>query len=234
MKKKPYNDNLVMASIESLYNQANHSTPADRPGLTRQNLDCLPIIGSLPVTITSDTAEASSDNLDDMVLTGLLEAIPAEPTSPVDLSAAEDEPKDSPENKSEDKPKDNPGNDAEDNPFLAIRQAVISAGQTPPQPAGEALSDEPVNLAKQAFAGQLAELIDAEIERRLTERLNTRPKPAAGKTRKAKPKQAKTTPQAKQPGKAKKQQKTAAKAKQAKADKPAAKKTPKPRRGPKS
>lgn len=211
-----------MASIESLYNQANHSTPADRPGLTRQNLDCLPIIGSLPVTITSDTAEASSDHLDDMVLTGLLEAIPAEPTSPVGLSAAEDE------------PKDNPGNDAEDNPFLAIRQAVISAGQTPPQPAGEALSDEPVNLAKQAFAGQLAELIDAEIERRLTERLNTKPKPAAGKTRKAKPKQAKTTPQAKQPGKAKKQQKTAAKAKQAKADKPAAKKTPKPRRGPKS
>ncbi len=226
MKKKPYNDNLVMASIESLYNQANHSTPADRPGLTRQNLDCLPIIGSLPVTITSDTAEASSDHLDDMVLTGLLEAIPAEPTSPVGLSAAEDNPKNN--------PKDNPGNDAEDNPFLAIRQAVISAGQTPPQPAGEALSDEPVNLAKQAFAGQLAELIDAEIERRLTERLNTKPKPAAGKTRKAKPKQAKTTPQAKQPGKAKKQQKTAAKAKQAKADKPAAKKTPKPRRGPKS
>ena len=69
-----------MASIESLYNQANHTTAADQTELKRQNSENLPIIGSLPVTLSSDTADQDSTQFDDMVLTGLLEAVPAEPT----------------------------------------------------------------------------------------------------------------------------------------------------------
>ena len=86
MKKKPHNDNLVMASIESLYNQANHATASDEPELKRQNSDNLPIIGSLPVTISSDSADQDSTQFDDMVLTGLLEAVPAEPALPAQIA----------------------------------------------------------------------------------------------------------------------------------------------------
>lgn len=209
MKKKPYNDNLVMASIESLYNQANHTTAADQTDLKRQNSENLPIIGSLPVTLSSDTADQDSTQFDDMVLTGLLEAVPAEPTLPAKIA----------------KP-DSDDDEQDDNPFLAIRQAVISAGQmTAPEPEEDRLSDEPASPAKQAFAGQLAELIDAEIERRLTERLNKDKTPVPAQKRATKQKQA---------SKPKKQKKSAAHSKKAKPDNPAPKKTTKARRRPKS
>lgn len=209
MKKKPYNDNLVMASIESLYNQANHTTAADQTELKRQNSENLPIIGSLPVTLSSDTADQESTQFDDMVLTGLLEAVPAEPTLPAKIA----------------KP-DSDDDEQDDNPFLAIRQAVISAGQmTAPEPEEDRLSDEPASPAKQAFAGQLAELIDAEIERRLTERLNKDKTPVPAQKRATKQKQA---------SKPKKQKKSAAHSKKAKPDNPAPKKTTKARRRPKS
>ena len=212
MKKKPYNDNLVMASIESLYNQANHTTAADRTGLKRQNSENLPIIGSLPVTLSGDIADQNSTHFDDMVLTGLLEAVPAEPTIPAQLT----------------KP-DSDDASQEDNPFLAIRQAVISAGQmTTAETDDEPIPAEPSSPAKQAFAGQLAELIDAEIERRLTERLNKNTKPVPVQKRAAKPKQAK------QASKPKKQQKSAAHGKKEKPDNPAPKKTTRARRRPKS
>lgn len=204
MKKKPYNDNLVMASIESLYNQANHTTAADQTELKRQNSENLPIIGSLPVTLSSDTADQDSTQFDDMVLTGLLEAVPAEPTLPAQIA----------------KPDSDDDDEQGDNPFLAIRQAVISAGQmTAPEPEEDRLSDEPASPAKQAFAGQLAELIDAEIERRLTERLNKDKTPVPARKRASKPK---------------KQKKSAAHSKKAKPDNPAPKKTTKARRRPKS
>ena len=212
MKKQPHNDNLVMASIESLYNQANHATASDEPELKRQNSDNLPIIGSLPVTISSDSADQNTGHLDDMVLTGLLEAVPAEPALPASLGTSND----SVETEEED-------------PFLAIRQAVISAGQettvTPENNTKAALSANP---AKQAFAGQLAELIDAEIERRLTERLNQDKHPEAMPKRAPKPKQAKPA------SKPKKQQKSAAQSKKAKSESPAPKKAAKSRRRPKS
>ena len=212
MKKKPYNDNLVMASIESLYNQANHTTAADRIGLKRQNSENLPIIGSLPVTLSGDTTDQNSTHFDDMVLTGLLEAVPAEPAIPAQLN----------------KP-DSDDDSQEDNPFLAIRQAVISAGQmTAAETDDESVPAEPSSPAKQAFAGQLAELIDAEIERRLTERLNKNTKPVPVQKRAAKPKQAK------QASKPKKQQKSAAHSKKEKPDNPAPKKTTRARRRPKS
>ena len=212
MKKQPHNDNLVMASIESLYNQANHATASDGPELKRQNSDNLPIIGSLPVTISSDSADQNTGHLDDMVLTGLLEAVPAEPALPANLGTSND----SVETEEED-------------PFLAIRHAVISAGQettvTPENNTKAALSANP---AKQAFAGQLAELIDAEIERRLTERLNQDKDPVAMQKRAPKPKQTKPA------SKPKKQQKSVAQNKKAKSENPAPKKAAKSRRRPKS
>ena len=212
MKKQPHNDNLVMASIESLYNQANHATASDEPELKRQNSDHLPIIGSLPVTISSDSADQNTGHLDDMVLTGLLEAVPAEPALPASLGTSID----SVETEEED-------------PFLAIRQAVISAGQettvTPENNTKAALSANPT---KQAFAGQLAELIDAEIERRLTERLNQDKDPVAMPKRAPKPKQAKPA------SKPKKQQKSVAQSKKVKSENPAPKKAAKSRRRPKS
>ena len=98
MKKKPYNDNLVMASIESLYNQANDSvSPADA-GIKRQDPDKLPIVGSLPVTISDKTTDKTDDHLDDMVLTGLLDTVLVEQTAPAELAR---------------------GDDTSDNPFLA-------------------------------------------------------------------------------------------------------------------
>ena len=201
-----------MASIESLYNQANNTTAADQTELKRQNSENLPIIGSLPVTLSSDTADQDNTQFDDMVLTGLLEAVPTEPTLPAQIA----------------KPDSDDDDEQDDNPFLAIRQAVISAGQmTAPEPE-DRLSDEPASPAKQAFAGQLAELIDAEIERRLTERLNKDKTPVPAQKRATKQKQAK---QASKPKKAKK---SAAHSKKAKPDNPAPKKTTKARRRPKS
>lgn len=161
MKKKPYNDNLVMASIESLYNQANDSvSPADA-GIKRQDPGKLPIVGSLPVTISDKTTDKTDDHLDDMVLTGLLDTVLVEQTAPAERTH---------------------GDDTSDNPFLAIRQAVISAGQSSSaQAIPEQLPESSPVTDKQSFAGQLADLIDAEIERRMTERLKTNPKPAAYK-----------------------------------------------------
>ena len=215
MKKKPYNDNLVMASIESLYNQANHTTATDDSELRRQNSDNLPIIGSLPVTLSGDTPDQSDSHFDDMVLTGLLEAVPAEPAIPAQIAQP-----------------DSTDDTQEDDPFLAIRQAVISAGQeTTAEPENDTKAVVPASPAKQAFAGQLAELIDAEIERRLTQRLNKDKKPVSLHKGATKTKQAKQT---KQPSKPKKQQKAAAQNKKAKPDSPAPKKVTKARRRPKS
>ena len=83
MKKKPYNDNLVMASIESLYNQATDTPlPADA-GIRRRDTGKLPILGSLPVSVSVDAADKGGDHLEDMVLTGLLDAVSGEPPVPV-------------------------------------------------------------------------------------------------------------------------------------------------------
>ena len=186
MKKKPYNDNLVMASIESLYNQATDTPlPADA-GIRRRDTGKLPILGSLPVSVSVDAADKGGDHLEDMVLTGLLDAVSGEP--PVPVAAG-------------------PADETDENPFLAIRQAVISAGQNvQPDPAPEQRSGQPPLTEKQTFAGQLAELIDAEIERRMAERLNTQTKPAPqtkapAKRSSVKTKQVKTTAKAKQPAK---------------------------------
>jgi len=171
MKQKPYNDNLVMDSIESLYKQARHLGRPRKNDLQRRNPNNLPIIGSLPVQIGH---EQEKSQLDDIVLTGRHQVARTD------------------ENHTSFTFKKNADQGQEDNPFLAIRQAVIAAGdekkQTSRQPTPSAqvksasetaesipsetkLDDKlPKEMEKRNFAGQLASLIDSEIERRLAER----------------------------------------------------------------
>ncbi len=59
MKQKPFNDNLVMASIESLYEQASHTVCPNTDSLRRHNLRDVPIIGSLPVQIGNKKEQVS-------------------------------------------------------------------------------------------------------------------------------------------------------------------------------
>ena len=107
MKKKPFNDNLVMASIESLYEQASHTVCPNTYGLRRHNLRDLPIIGSLPVQIGQ---QEGASEYDDIVLTGRLHAASAD------------------DNRTEIAAETNSDKEQEVNPFLEIRQAVIAAG----------------------------------------------------------------------------------------------------------
>ena len=107
MKHKPFNDNLVMASIESLYEQASHTVRPNTDGLRRHNLRDVPIIGSLPVQIGQ---EEGASEYDDIVLTGRLHAAFADDNL-TKIAAETDSDK-----------------EQEANPFLEIRQAVIAAG----------------------------------------------------------------------------------------------------------
>jgi len=206
MKQKPFNDNLVMASIESLYEQASHSVRPNYAGLQRHNTSNLPIIGSLPVQIGQQ--EGTSD-FDDIVLTGRLHATFAD------------------DNRTEIAAKTNSDKEQEANPFLEIRQAVIAAGNKNnqklerPEPSAQEKSDPDtasintptsvlpdeleVKSTEQTFAKHLANLIDAEIERRMVVRMQTIKKPS-NKTTSAK----KTSP--KQKKIAKKSKKTKEKA----------------------
>ena len=171
MKQKPFNDNLVMASIESLYEQASHTFRPKTTGLRRHNPNNLPIIGSLPVQIGQ---QEESSELDDIVLTGRLHAAFADGIRPNIVGETDSD------------------QEQGHNPFLEIRQAVIAAGNNNkyergrPGPAAQAeadpvtasinaaLSAQPSELAdqstEQTFAKELANLIDAEIERRLAVR----------------------------------------------------------------
>ena len=168
MKQKPFNDNLVMASIESLYEQASHTVRPNTDGLRRHNLTDLPIIGSLPVQIGQ---QEGASNYDDIVLTGRLHAAFADDNS-TKIAAEIDS-----------------DEEQESNPFLEIRQAIIAAGDKNnqklerPEHSSQEKSDsdtastntpttvlpdeQEVISTKQTFAKDLANLIDAEIERRM-------------------------------------------------------------------
>ena len=183
MKQKPFNDNLVMASIESLYAQASHTVHSNTDGLRRHNLRDLPIIGSLPVQIGQQ--EAASE-YDDIVLTGRLHAAFADDNR-TKISAETDSDK-----------------EQDANPFLEIRQAVIAAGNNnnkkleQPEPSAQEKSDPDtggtnthtsvlpdeleVKSKEQTFAKHLANLIDAEIERRLAVRMHANKNTSARKT----------------------------------------------------
>ena len=183
MKQKPFNDNLVMASIESLYEQASHTVRPNTDGLRRHNLRDVPIIGSLPVQIGQ---EEGASEYDDIVLTGRLHAAFADDNR-TKIAAETDSDK-----------------EQEANPFLEIRQAVIAAGnknnQKLERPEASAqqnsdpdkaskntptslLRDElEVKSTEQTFAKHLANLIDAEIERRLAVRMHANKNTSAKKT----------------------------------------------------
>ena len=183
MKQKPFNDNLVMASIESLYEQASHTVRPNTDGLRRHNLRDVPIIGSLPVQIGQ---EEETSEYDDIVLTGRLHAAFADDNR-TKIAAETDSDK-----------------EQEANPFLEIRQAVIAAGnknnqklERPEASAQEnsdpdtastntptsVLPDElEVKSTEQTFAKHLANLIDAEIERRLAVRMHANKNTSAKKT----------------------------------------------------
>ncbi len=190
MKQKPYNDNLVMASIKSLYEQSSYMNRPRKTGLRRHNPNNLPILGSLPVRIGH---EQEKGRLDDIVLIGRLQAAFTD------------------ENKTTVTARKGTDEGENDNPFLAIRQAVIAAGDEKNQIAGQPTPSElaksisetaeigkseakladklPAELAEQTFATQLANLIDSEIERRLAERAPYthkpgRAKPTAARTQK--------------------------------------------------
>lgn len=183
MKQKPFNDNLVMASIESLYEQASHTVRPNTDGLRRHNLRDLPIIGSLPVQIGQ---EEGASEYDDIVLTGRLHAAFADDTR-TKIAGETDSDK-----------------EQAANPFLEIRQAVIAAGNKNnqklerPQPSVQekphpdsastntptsVLPDElEIKSTEQTFAKHLANLIDAEIERRLAVRMHPNKNTSAKKT----------------------------------------------------
>ena len=183
MKQKPFNDNLVMASIESLYEQASHTVRPNTDGLRRHNLRDVPIIGSLPLQIGQE--EVASE-YDDVVLTGRLHAAFADDNR-TKIVAETDSDK-----------------EQEANPFLEIRQAVIAAGnknnqklERPEASAqqnsdpDEASKNTPTSLLRdelevksteQTFAKHLANLIDAEIERRLAVRMHANKNTSARKT----------------------------------------------------
>ena len=179
MKQKPFNDNLVMASIESLYEQASHTVRPKRDGLRRHNLRDVPIIGSLPVQIGQ---EDGASEYDDIVLTGRLHAAFADDNR-AKIAAETDLDK-----------------EQKANPFLEIRQAVIAAGNKNNQklerpeasaqensdpdtasknkPTSVLPDDLEVKSTEQTFAKHLANLIDAEIERRLAVRMHADKKPS--------------------------------------------------------
>ena len=194
MKQKPFNDNLVMASIESLYEQASHTVRPNTDGLRRHNLRDVPIIGSLPVQIGQ---EEGASEYDDIVLTGRLHAAFADDNR-TKIAAETDSDK-----------------EREANPFLEIRQAVIAAGNNnnqkleQPEPSPQEKSDPDkastnkptsvlrdeleVRSTEQTFAKHLADLIDTEIERRMTVRVQAIKKPSNKNTsaKKTSPKQRK-------------------------------------------
>ena len=194
MKQKPFNDNLVMASIESLYEQASHTVRPNTDGLRRHNLRDLPIIGSLPVQIGQ---QEGASEYDDIVLTGRLHAAFAD------------------DNRTKIAAETGSDKEQEANPFLEIRQAVIAAGNKNNQkldrlePSAQEKSDPDtastktptsalpneleIKSTEQTFAKHLANLIDAEIERRMAVRMQATKKPSNKNksARKTSPKQRK-------------------------------------------
>jgi len=168
-----------MASIESLYEQASHTVRPNTDGLRRHNLRDLPIIGSLPVQIGQ---QEGANEYDDIVLTGRFHAAFADDNrTKIAAETASD-------------------HEQKANPFLEIRQAVIAAGDKTneklvlPQPSApetpdydksieNTLTSEPpdkleVKSTEQTFAKHLANLIDAEIERRMAVRMQAIKKPS--------------------------------------------------------
>lgn len=190
MAKMPENDNLVMESIEDLFNQADSVSITKgnvTPHLEREQIKNMPIIGARPVNLEKDMPVTESI----LVLAGQKRPLSdqAEPLFSVEPQIEDESPP------ATETPAENPESE---NPFLAIRQAVISAGDadsdaghsrgdkktddaTAPQKdsssrgTGESVSSHGSSakaLSDRNFTDQLAKLIDNEIEVRLKAQLS--------------------------------------------------------------
>ena len=190
MAKMPENDNLVMESIEDLFNQADSVSITKgnvTPHLEREQIKNMPIIGARPVNLEKDMPATESI----LVLAGQKRPLSdqAEPLFSVEPQIEDESPP------ATETPAENPESE---NPFLAIRQAVISAGDadsdaghsrgdkktddaTAPQKdsssrgTGESVSGHGSSakaLSDRNFTDQIAQLIDNEIEVRLKAQLS--------------------------------------------------------------
>jgi len=253
MGQSPENDNLVMESIEDLFNQADllvDDQTRAKAALHRQLARTMPIIGSLPLRPAD---ERLPDDTDSLVLAGMKhsammplglhsgapKAAADRQSSPgsINPAAAEKNPA-MPAQTQEDN--DGPQTEtAADNPFLAIRQAIISAGaESPDEPPAHARQTEnrAAGSPSNGFSAQLAQLIDSEIARQLDARLqsrehnraknSTRAKAGVKNTASAKPSPAKKQPAGKRQAQ---ERKEAAEKKRG----PEKKQSPKLKQGPK-
>ena len=183
MAKKPKNDNLVMESIEDLFNQADSISETEKNRVKREQAKSLPIIGAQPVSVENKAPETAEP----LVLAGqkcpLSEQTAAlfslePPLMDAGISGTQNL-----DNKDSDA-----GSLESENPFLAIRQAVISAGEPAPSDADLKTDNAEINTPKisekgqksgahaklkgQNFTDQIAQLIDNEIEMRLKAQLS--------------------------------------------------------------
>ena len=188
MAKKPKNDNLVMESIEDLFNQADSISETEKSRVKREQPKNMPIIGAQPIRI-KDGAPVSAELL---VLAGQKRPLSeqAEALFSIEPSMADAPISNTPTSNAQDADsyKSETGDIESDNPFLAIRQAVISAGEPTPSDAplkankretgaptiteNEKKSSKRANLKGQNFTDQIAQLIDNEIEVRLKAQLS--------------------------------------------------------------
>ena len=177
MAKMPKNDNLVMESIEDLFQQADivSENPSSAPSqLSREKAGKIPIIGARAVTLEKDRPPGSHI----LVLAG--QKRPLSEQSETFFSASSKK-----EGVADPRPSEAATIQPEsEDPFLAIRQAVLSASDPDsPQtiknseqkkdrtPAG--ITDNDTDpLDDQKFADQIARLIDREIELRLKAQLS--------------------------------------------------------------
>ena len=128
MAKMPENDNLVMESIEDLFNQADSVSETGKNGasqLQREQVKNIPIIGARPLRLEKDAPV--TENI--LVLAGQKRPLSeqAEPLFAVEPQI------EAPSPPAAEAPAENPESE---NPFLAIRQAVISAGDADSDTAG--------------------------------------------------------------------------------------------------
>ena len=183
MAKKPKNDNLVMESIEDLFNQADSISETEKNRVKREQAKSLPIIGAQPVSVENNAPETAEP----LVLAGQKRPLSEQTAALFSL-----EPPLMDAGISGTQNLDNRDSDAgsleSENPFLAIRQAVISAGEPAPSDADLKTDNTEINTPKipeegqkpgayaklkgQNFTDQIAQLIDNEIEMRLKAQLS--------------------------------------------------------------
>ena len=183
MAKKPKNDNLVMESIEDLFNQADSISETEKNRVKREQAKSLPIIGAQPVRIENN-APVTAESL---VLAGQKRPLSEQTEALFSLESPTIE-ADMSDTQNLDSKDGNAGSLESDNPFLAIRQAVISAGEPTPSDADLKTDNAEASAPKitetgqksgahaklkgQNFTDQIAQLIDSEIEMRLKAQLS--------------------------------------------------------------